>query len=118
MIGMDNCDKCDWPKVGQKILGDLSRLETTEERTAEILTVLAGLKADVRALDEKFERLEDHGTTYAHREIHDMRITIQNHALKLEGLRVRSMLWSGMGGGVVVTLTGIVIGLVYLLFKK
>lgn len=103
MVGMTDHDNCDWPKVGQKILGDLKRLETTEERTGEILTMLAGLKADVRALDEKFERLEDHGTAYAHREVHEIRKSLHEHELKLEANRIKVGILAGffglIGGG-------------------
>lgn len=89
MVSTDDCDRCDWPGVGKKILGDLARLETTEKATGEILQRLAELKADVRALDEKFERLEDHGTAYAHREVHELRKVLQDHALKLEAHHVK-----------------------------
>lgn len=104
------CEReCDWPKDRSRILAELDRLKSNEEKWDALLKQLIELTVEMRNLGEKISTLTEGGTSWAHREVEKIHRTLGEHAVELRDQKVRIGLLSGffgVVGGVASSLIG------------
>jgi hypothetical protein len=110
------CFECDWPQDRSRILSDLSRLLNNDAQHVEILSSLAEITGEIKNLAREVQDLKcggDMRNTNSKDYQAEVNSILRTQGLKLERLDVKSMMWSGMGGGLITALAGIALALIY-----